>query len=187
MNWVFQYGREWTCTSRLKSKRTLAMSILLPADGYWLIEICEDGKFCVSGTDEKFPTLADAKSFCESIEQGLGAACYAANVGDYVLATKYGDGDPYDHFYVGFVSGYTRHGRYLIMNNEGATQRLNGFCRVEKITADEGRKMVERMPEIVDKPGVSVWWHLADIRGVGKDRFCEQCGYEKDGCCRCED
>lgn len=44
------------------------MSILLPADGYWLIEICEDGTFRVGGTNEAFPTLADAKAFCESIE-----------------------------------------------------------------------------------------------------------------------
>jgi hypothetical protein len=72
VNWVFQHGCEWTCTSRLKSKRTLAMSILLPADGYWLIEICEDGTFRVGGTNEAFPTLASAKDFCYSIEQGLG-------------------------------------------------------------------------------------------------------------------
>ena len=71
MNWVFQYGREWTCTSKLESKRTLSMSSLLPANGYWLIEIREDGTFCIGGINEAFPTLADAKAFCESIEQGL--------------------------------------------------------------------------------------------------------------------
>jgi len=32
------------------------------------------------------------------------------NIGSYVLATKYSDGDPQDQFYVGFVAGYTEEG-----------------------------------------------------------------------------
>lgn len=71
MNWIFQYGREWTSTSKIKSKRMPLMSSLLPVNGYWLIEVCEDGTFHVSGSNEKFPTLADAKAFCQSIEQEL--------------------------------------------------------------------------------------------------------------------
>lgn len=86
-------------------------------------------------------------------------------VGDYVLATKYDDGDPCDHFFVGFVSGYTHHKRYLIVDSEGNNQRANGFRRAEKITADEGRRLVEMMPEIGDKPGPSLWWHLGKVRG----------------------
>lgn len=108
-------------------------------------------------------------------------------VGDYVLATKYNDGDPCDHFYVGFVAGYTWHNRYLIVDNDGNNQRHNGFRRVERITADEGRQLVEMMPEIGDKQGPSVWWHLCQIRGIGEDRFCETCKYEKDGLCRCDE
>ncbi len=114
------------------------------------------------------------------------AHCYAAEVGDYVLATKYGDGDPCDHFYVGFVSGYTWHHRYMIVDNHGNSQRGNGFRRVEKLTADEGRQLVEMMPMIGDKRGPSVWWHLSQIRGIGKDQFCESFKYEKDGHCQCE-
>lgn len=90
---------------------------------------------------------------------------YAAEVGDYVLATKYSDGDPCDHFYVGFVSGYTHHGRYLIVDNEGKNQRANGFRRVEKITHEEGAALVALMPQIGDRRGKSLWWHLGKIRG----------------------
>ncbi|MBK7092376.1 MAG: hypothetical protein IPH59_11765 [bacterium] len=112
--------------------------------------------------------------------------CYAAEVGDYVLATKYSDGDPCDHFYVGFVSGYTHHGRYMIVDNEGNNQRGNGFRRVEKLTDNEGRQLVGLMSSIGDRRGPSVWWHLSNIRGVGQDAFCQACKYEKDGACRCD-
>lgn len=108
-----------------------------------------------------------------------------AEVGDYVLATKYGDGDPCDHFFVGFVSEYTHHGRYLIVDNEGVNQRANGFRRVERLTADEGRKLVELMPSIGDRDGPSLWWHLSNIRGIGREIFCETCKYELN-VCRCD-
>lgn len=88
-----------------------------------------------------------------------------AGVGDYVLATKYDDGDPCDHFYVGFVSGYTHHGRYLVADNHGQSQRANGFRRAEKITDAEGRRLIGMMGEIGDVRGRSLWWHLAKIRG----------------------
>jgi hypothetical protein len=108
-----------------------------------------------------------------------------AQIGDYVLATKYSDGDPCDHFYVGFVSEYTWHDRYMIVDNEGNNQRGNGFRRVEKLTDDEGRRLVEIMPSIGDRPGPSVWWHLGQIRGVGQELFCKRCNYELDHC-RCD-
>jgi len=95
-------------------------------------------------------------------------------IGTYVLATKYDDGDPCDHFAVGFVSGYTHHGRYLTVDNAGAIQRHNGFRRAEKITDDEGRKIVELMPTIGNVIGPSLWWHLATIRGeVNPPDLCE--------------
>jgi hypothetical protein len=87
-----------------------------------------------------------------------------ANIGDYVLATKYDDGDPCDHFCVGFVSEIMRNGRYMIVDNDGNNQRFNGFRRAEKITDDEGRRLVEMMPEIGDTPGPSLWRHLDLIR-----------------------
>jgi hypothetical protein len=88
------------------------------------------------------------------------------NIGDYVLATKYSDGDPCDHFFVGFISGFTDHEpqRYMIKNGDGQNQRNNGFRRAERITATEGRMLVEIFPKIGDKIGPSLWWHLSKIR-----------------------
>lgn len=87
-------------------------------------------------------------------------------IGDYVLSTKWSDGDPCDHFYIGFVSGYTNHkpARYMVTDGAGNEQRGNGFRRAEVITGDEGRKLVGISKEIGDKVGPSLWWHLREIR-----------------------
>jgi hypothetical protein len=101
------------------------------------------------------------------------------NRGDYVLATKYHDGDPGDGYAVGFydrpldcVGGVTRH---LVVDGDGKQFRANGFRRVEKISDAEGRWLIERFPEF--KPlemdydteevtGKSVWDWLADARAA---------------------
>jgi hypothetical protein len=97
--------------------------------------------------------------------------------GDYVLATKYDDGDPGDGYAVGFydrqldyVSGVTRH---LVVDGEGKQFRGNGFRRVELIHETEGRWLIQHFPEF--KPlemdveteevtGKSVWDWLAECR-----------------------
>lgn len=87
--------------------------------------------------------------------------------GDYVLATKYHDGDPCDHFFVGFVSEVSRKPngvRFMIVDSEGRNQRANGFRRAERITEEEGRELIAMFPEIGDKPGPSLWDHLERIR-----------------------
>lgn len=112
--------------------------------------------------------------------------CYAAQVGDYVLATKYSDGDPMDQFCVGFVSGFAPNGRFDVVDNSGQMFRNNGFRRAEKITDDEGSELVGLVSSIGDRRGPSVWWHISNIRGVGQDAFCQTCKYEKDGACRCD-
>ena len=89
----------------------------------------------------------------------------APDVGAYVLATKYRDGDPCDQFSVGWVSGYCDlNDRTLVVDDKGTQFRANGFRRVECITAAEGRALVKLSDEIGDKPGQSLWWHLAQIR-----------------------
>ena len=77
----------------------------------------------------------------------------------YVLATKYADGDPQDHWYVGFVIGYTHHGRYLNGDNEYQSQRANGFRRAEAITKEEGDALLA-----LECFGTSMWKHLQEIR-----------------------
>lgn len=57
--------------------------------------------------------------------------------GDYVLATEYSDGAPYDPWEVGFYDG-ERDGRHHVVDEKGSTSRLNGYRRVLKITPQEG-------------------------------------------------
>ncbi len=81
-------------------------------------------------------------------------------IDDYVLATKYDDGDPNDHWFVGFLHGFTESGRYLVADNHGRDQRAGGFRRAEKITGHEGRVILNQA-----KAGYqSVWDLLAEIR-----------------------
>lgn len=62
--------------------------------------------------------------------------------GDYVLATKYQDGDPADHWFVGFYDR-TEKDRHFVKGIDGRQGRGNGFRRVEKIAADEGEWLLK--------------------------------------------
>ena len=77
--------------------------------------------------------------------------------GDYVLATKWNDGDPHDHWYVGFLRDKTDHGRYNIVDNDGKLQRGNGFRKAQRITADVGKFILDHMDEI-QYGNKSLWW-----------------------------
>jgi len=85
-------------------------------------------------------------------------------IGAYVLATKFSDGDPCDQFAVGFISGKTPHGRWLVIDQNGVNMRANGFRRAERITPEEGAYLVSIFPMIGDNPGASLWWHLDKYR-----------------------
>ena len=82
--------------------------------------------------------------------------------GDYVVATKYRDGDPGDHFCIGFYQGcYDHFGqiRHLVADREGKNFRANGFRRVAKVSASRGHWMVEHL-SMIEKMGLSVWrWY----------------------------
>jgi len=54
-----------------------------------------------------------------------------------VLATKFSDGDPGDHWGVGFYDG-ERNGRHYVKDGEGNQLRGNGFRRVGRIHKDAG-------------------------------------------------
>jgi len=81
--------------------------------------------------------------------------------GDYVLATKYDDGDPCDHWCVGFYSGETTHygqPRYAVVDSDGKPFRANGFRRVEKITEEVGAWLIRLIPCLTPCPvGVNIW------------------------------
>lgn len=102
--------------------------------------------------------------------------------GDYVLATKYHDGDTGDQYAIGFYDhemDYTPP-RHHIVDSDGKQFRNNGFRRVEKITDAEGRWMIangfENLPlSTVVETGVpddperlegTVWDFLATCRAA---------------------
>jgi len=68
--------------------------------------------------------------------------------GDYVLATKWQDGDPLDHWVVGFYNGQIdKYGdefpRFDIIDEKGVSYRGNGFRRVKKISARRGKALLD--------------------------------------------
>lgn len=80
--------------------------------------------------------------------------------GDYVLATKYFDGDPGDHFAVGLLDRIEisiNGTRYFIIDSNGNQFRANGFARCEKIQKARGKWLVDRFNEI-ERSSQSVWW-----------------------------
>ena len=95
--------------------------------------------------------------------------------GDYVLATKYNDGDPGDHYAVGWFESRLAD-RYIVVDSTGKPFRANGFRKCQKITDAEGRWLVEHFPDMVPLEleeldsgmeklrGESVWDWLAKYR-----------------------
>ena len=81
-------------------------------------------------------------------------------VGAYVLATKWRDGDPQDHWAVGFFVGMLPKiggDRYEVADAEGRLFRGNGFRRVRKISAERGQWLLEHRHDICHG-GRSLWW-----------------------------
>lgn len=78
--------------------------------------------------------------------------------GDYVLATKFSDGDPLDNWAVGFFSHMTDHSkpRYMVIDNTGVQLRPNGFRRAEKIKPELGEWLLSHVYEI-ENSRRSVW------------------------------
>lgn len=75
--------------------------------------------------------------------------------GDYVLATKYHDGGPRDHFVVGFFSRMLCD-RFIVVDDKGVPFRANGFRRAKKISGECGAFLVTRMRDI-ESGSWSVW------------------------------
>ena len=96
------------------------------------------------------------------------------SLGDYVLATKYADGDPGDHYCIGYFTELLDYGerhRFMVVDGKGKPFRGNGFRCCERITPEEGAWMLSRFSQF--KPlefhgetlvGKSVWDWLAECR-----------------------
>lgn len=87
--------------------------------------------------------------------------------GDYVLATKYNDGDPKDHFVVGFYNGMTNHKppRFKIVDHDGSYFRQNGFRRIKKISPKRGKWIVDRITKIESSDKSLWWWVKQKMKG----------------------
>ncbi len=115
-------------------------------------------------TDEQKPN-ADAVALTE----GLGLD--APKVGDYVLATKYSDGDPGDPWCLGFYAGVAPwfepapglQPRHLVNDASGKCIRPNGFRRVAgPIRKDVGRWLLTVAASQLEAspPGVVNLWTM---------------------------
>lgn len=92
--------------------------------------------------------------------------------GDYVLATKYGDGDPGDQWCIGFFAGTTpTSNRFLVVDSDGKSFRHSGFRRCERIPPMCGKVILEAGDFIggIGRSPKSLWYwkrnwkKLADI------------------------
>lgn len=85
-------------------------------------------------------------------------------IGDYVLATKYSDGDPGDMWALGFYDGVNdQQGRHYVVDNEGKQIRGNGFRRVARIRSDVGHWLICVASQSLERcpPGtVNLWTML---------------------------
>lgn len=83
--------------------------------------------------------------------------------GDYVLATKWSDGDPGDHWGVGFYDRFEGR-RHYVKDGNGRQIRANGFRRVGKITHEVGRWLLSAADALeASPPGtVNLWAMLTD-------------------------
>ncbi len=89
--------------------------------------------------------------------------------GDYVLATKYRDGDPCDQFCVGFYDSSFSDGigsRHMVVDSEGKQFRGNGFRRVARLSHRRGTWIVGHLALIeAHRDRFSVWhWYRAPWR-----------------------
>jgi hypothetical protein len=78
--------------------------------------------------------------------------------GEYVLATKWSDGDPQDHWFVGFYDGDGKNDRHMVVDNDGRQGRMNGFRKVKKISANRGKFLLENAREIEMSGRRLGWW-----------------------------
>ena len=97
---------------------------------------------------------------------GLGLAPRA---GDYVLATKFHDGDPGDPWALGIYAGLDTllpsSPRHMVHDSEGNSIRSSGYRRVARIRKDVGRWLLTVAAPHLEKcpPGtVNLWTMLTE-------------------------
>jgi len=94
--------------------------------------------------------------------------------GDYVLATKWSDGGPMDHFCVGFFVGMLGEDRYLVEDSARQLFRRGGFRRCKRVQKRTGDILVAAFPVIGDRRGKSLWYwrrHLKQLAELTAARY----------------
>lgn len=94
--------------------------------------------------------------------------------GEYVLATKWGDGDPGDHWGVGFYDRF-ENGRHYVVDGSGQQIRGGGFRRAGRITMEVGIWLLSAAKSLeASPPGtVNLWTMLTErAHGIGGSDEC---------------
>ena len=79
-------------------------------------------------------------------------------IGEYCLATKWQDGEAWDHYAVGLYAGEIFPGRHQVVGHDGKPYRANGFRRCEPITKEQG-DFILHTPGISDT-GFRLWDYI---------------------------
>lgn len=80
--------------------------------------------------------------------------------GDYVLATKFGDGHPQEQWAVGFYGSFHQaKERHIVLNEAGEEIYHNGFRRCAKISRELGAWLLKNASELERAPvgSISLW------------------------------
>jgi len=77
-------------------------------------------------------------------------------IGDYVVATKYTDGDPHDPWAIGFYQGTNDRGRCIVHDSDGKSIYSSGYSRIKKISGEKGKWLLDNH-ELVRLSGFSVY------------------------------
>ena len=95
----------------------------------------------------------------------------APKIGDYVLATKFHDGDPGDPWALGLYAGVEFGDRHMVKDAAGQNIRGNGYRRVGRITIEIGkwlwdnRDNLERAPSKINLWGMYDWDYVNEKVG----------------------
>lgn len=90
--------------------------------------------------------------------------------GQYVLATKWNDGDPGDNWAVGYYDR-EENGRHFVVDGDGNNIRAGGYRRVGKISPEYGNWLLGQAAKVLEKspPGTVNLWTMATPRAFGID------------------
>ena len=84
-------------------------------------------------------------------------------VGDYVLATRWSDGDSQDPWCVGFYAGVSETGSHVVSYGDGLSRT---FRKVKKISKARGDFIIKNKPAIERMNKSLLWWSSVSMKSV---------------------